>query len=110
MVGSNIKLVHRDSLSASNLSHWYRGRSGCRLWKGRFGAVFAGWIMRQHNLDFNTKNALSKENVANGSIDILLGGVAAVDHQPVNELHRLGSLPSKFSGNDHLATLGARLH
>jgi len=66
--------------------------------------------MRQHNLHFNTKNALSKENVANGHIDVLLGGVAAVDHQPVDELHRLGSLPTKFPGNDHLAALGARLH
>jgi len=140
IVRSNIELVHKDSLSLRvRLNHWnrYRRCSGCRLWKfstflfgiwsgrnnvlfwfhnrnvvwkGRFGAVLAGRIMRQHNLHFNTKNALSKENVANGHIDILLGGVAAVDHQPVNELHRLGSLPTKFPGNDHLAALGARLH
>merc|ERR1712114_91862 len=135
----SLNLSTKSLSSRVRLCHWHRycRCSGCRLrkfstflfgiwsgrnnvlfrfhnrnvvWEWRFGAVLAGWIMRQHNLDFNTKNALSKENVANGSIDILLGGVAAVDHQPVDELHRLGSLPSKFSGNDHLATLGARLH
>ena len=71
--------MHNSRFSTPTLDY------SANTWKGRLGTILAGWIMRQHNLYFNTENALSKENVADGSIDILLGGVAAVDHQPTSK-------------------------
>jgi len=66
--------------------------------------------MRQHDFDFDTEDALSEEDVAHGSVNVFFGGVAAVDHQSVNEFHSLGSLASQLAGDNDFAALGAGLH
>ena len=38
-------------------------------------------------------------------VDVLFGGIAAVNHQSVNELHSLGSLTAKLSGNNNFTSL-----
>jgi len=64
----------------------------------------------QHDFDFDPEDALAEQDVTNGSIDVLLRRVTAVNHQPVHEFHSLGSLTTQFSRNDHLAALGTGLH
>lgn len=53
---------------------------------------------------------LPQQHVANSRVHVVVDGVAAVDHQTVNELHGLGSLTSQLTGHDHLTTLSAALH
>lgn len=48
--------------------------------------------------------------MSDGLIDVVVHRITAVDHQPVDELHRLGTLTAQFAGHDHLAALGAALH
>ena len=38
--------------------------------------------MRQHDFNLDSENTLSEKDVPDSGIDILLGGGAAVDHQP----------------------------
>ena len=45
-----------------------------------------------------------------GDVDVVVGRVTRVDHEAVDELHRLGPLASKLAGDDDLAALGAGLH
>ena len=48
---------------------------------------------------------LTQQYVSNGGVDVLFGGVAAVNHKTVHELHRFGSLTAEFAGNDDFASL-----
>ena len=48
--------------------------------------------------------------MSDGVVNVVPGGLTRVDHESVGELHRLGSGSSQLSGDDDLATLGARLH
>lgn len=48
--------------------------------------------------------------MSDGVVDVLVGWLTGVDHETVDELHRLGSSSSQFTGDDNLATLGAGLH
>ena len=48
---------------------------------------------------------LAQQDVSDGSVDVLLRRIAAVNHQTVDELHRLRSLTAKLAGNNHFATL-----
>lgn len=45
-----------------------------------------------------------------GAVDEVLGGLTRVDHEAVGELHGLGTGSTELTGDDDLATLGARLH
>jgi len=78
--------------------------------KRSLGSRFASGIVRQHDFHFDAQNSLTQEDVSDGGVDVLFGGAAAVNHQPVDELHRLGSLTAKFAGDDHFASLSARFH
>jgi len=66
--------------------------------------------MGQHDFDFDAQHSLAQKDVSDGGVDVLLGGVAAVNHETVHELHSFGSLTAKFAGNDHFASLGTGLH
>jgi len=74
------------------------------------GSGFARRIVGQHDFHLDAQNSLTQEDVSDGGVDVLLGGVAAVNHQTIDELHRLGSLTAKLAGNHHFASLGAGLH
>jgi len=66
--------------------------------------------VRQHDFDLDSENTLSEKDVPDSSIDIFLGGVAAVDHQPIHKLHGFSSLAAQFTGYDDLATFSTGLH
>ena len=53
---------------------------------------------------------LSKEHVTASSIDVVVAGVAGVDHEAVDELHGLGTLTAQFAGHHDLASLSPGLH
>lgn len=74
------------------------------------GTHLALGIPRQHDLDTDTQNSLAQENVADGGVNEVLGGLTRVDHESVNELHGLGTGTAELSGDNNLATLGTRLH
>jgi len=63
-----------------------------------------------HDLDFDSKNTLSEQNVADGVIDEVTSGLTGVDHETVGEFHRFGTSSTELARNDDFATLGARLH
>ena len=68
------------------------------------------WVRSAHDLDLDAEDTLAEEDVAGSEVDEVLGGLAGVDHEPVGELHALGTGSAKLAGDDHLATLGAALH
>lgn len=74
------------------------------------GAALALRVVRQHDLDLDAQHSLAQQHVPGGGIDVVVDGVSGVDHQTVDELHRLGTLTAQLAGHDHLAALGARLH
>jgi len=63
-----------------------------------------------HDLDLDTQDTLSEENVTGSVVDEVLGGLTRVNHEAVGELHGLGTGSTELTGDDNLATLGARLH
>jgi len=80
-----------------------------------------------HDLNLDTEHTLAEQDVAGGVVDEVLGRLTGVDHETVldnvsmslrsvqrvctyGELHALGTGGPELSGNDDLATLGARLH
>lgn len=85
-------------------------RTGNHIGKG-FGRTSATLgIPRLHDLDLDTENTLTHENVAGGVVDEVTSGLTRVDHESVGELHRLGTGSTEFTRNDNLNTLGSRLH
>ena len=68
------------------------------------------WVRSTHDLDLDTENTLSKQNVAGSRIDEVLCWLTGVDHETICELHGLGTSSTQLSGNNNLATLGTTLH
>mmetsp|Transcript_15213 Transcript_15213/g.42884 ORF Transcript_15213/g.42884 Transcript_15213/m.42884 type:complete len:280 (-) Transcript_15213:156-995(-) len=67
-------------------------------------------IVREHDGDSDSDNALSHENVTHGGVRVDLAGMSGLDHVAIAELHALGTLSAELSGDDDLATLGGGLH
>ena len=61
----------------------------------------------RHNPNFAD---LSEEHVTASGVDVVVAGVAGVDHEAVDELHGLGTLTAQLARHHHLATLRPRLH
>ena len=59
---------------------------------------------------FGIKLTLSEQYVCHGAVDVVPGGVAGVDHEPIDKLHRFCPLTSQLSGYNHLATLCTTFH
>ena len=57
-----------------------------------------------------TLHTLPEQHVSDGRVDVLGARLARVDHQAVDKLHRLGSLTTQLSADDHLAALSTTLH
>lgn len=62
------------------------------------------------HLDLDSKDTLAEENVTNGVVDKVTGGLTGVDHEAVGELHGLGTGSTNLSRNDNFATLSTGLH
>lgn len=54
--------------------------------------------------------ALSEEDVSDSLVNKVIHWITGVDHQTIQELHRLGSLSSKLARHDNLASLRPTLH
>lgn len=78
--------------------------------EGGLGANLACRVVGKHDSDLDTENTLAHENVANSAVNVLLRGLAGLDHVALLELHALGTLGSELTGNDDLAALSAVLH
>jgi len=83
---------------------------GDGIGEGLLGTGLAFWVAATHDLDLNTQNTLSEEDVAGSSVDEVVDGLAGVDHEAVSELHALCSSSTQLARNNHLATLGTALH
>jgi hypothetical protein len=92
---------------------WFKFHNYMNLVKSlQLGVRFTYFIGNKTYISFllDSKDTLSEENVSASNIDVIVGGVSGVDHQAVDELHRLGSLTAELAGNDNLATLSSGLH
>lgn len=49
-------------------------------------------------------------DVADGIVDVLVGGITGLDHVTVTELHGLGAGSAELTRDDELATLGTVVH
>ena len=74
------------------------------------GTGLALGVGAAHDLDLDSEHTLAEQDVTGGAVDEVLGGLTAVDHEAVGELHGLGAGGAQLSGDDNLATLGAGLH
>lgn len=70
----------------------------------------AGHIVIQHDLHLDAEHALTKQHMADSHIDVIVLWLTRVNHPAIDELHALGTLATKLAADDHLASLGARLH
>jgi len=53
---------------------------------------------------------LTKQDVAGGAVNILIGWLSRVNHETINKLHGLCTLSTQLAGHHNFATLGARFH
>ena len=68
----------------------------------------AAYEVSKHYLD--AEDSLSEQHVTASGVHVVVDGVSGMDHEAVNELHRLGPLSPQLAGHDHLATLSSGLH
>ncbi len=106
-----------SSLSTVILGHWLDNGllslwldDGDGIWKSLGWSRLALWVRSTHDLDLDTEDTLAEENVARSGVDEVLSWLTRVDHETVGELHGLGAGSAKLTGDDNLASLGARLH
>lgn len=100
----------RDGANGRKTSILLRVKDGDGIGQGNLGSALAFGIVRQHDADADTQDTLAHQHVANGSVNIVLAGLARVDHQAVHKLHRLGTLAAQLTGDDNLGTTGTALH
>ncbi len=72
--------------------------------------ILASRIMWHHDVDTNSKDSLTHENVAGSRDDVFYNRVTSLDHVSLLELHGLGSLSSQLSRDDDFASLGTSSH
>ena len=75
--------------------------------------AFYGWKSCHNDslhLNLDSQNSLPQQDVSDGLIDEVPGGLTGVDHVSIGELHGLGSSSTQLSGNNNLTTLGTSLH
>ena len=74
------------------------------MWEVQRQARPCGVAQGRHRL------TLPEEDVTHGSVDIVVDGVSAVDHQTIHKLHGLGSLATELPRHHHFTALGSTLH
>lgn len=78
--------------------------------QGLLGTSLTLGVGTTHDLDLDTQDTLAEKDVTGGVVDEVTGGLTRVDHESVGELHGLGTGSTELTGDNDLATLGARLH
>merc|ERR1711879_408976 len=87
-------------------------QDGNNIWVLDLWSVQSTFVVRFENLDFDSQNTLSEEDVSDGGIDVskTFGWETGVDHHTVGEFHTFGSLSSDFTGDDDFATSSTLFH
>ena len=103
----------RTVILAHGLNHWLlllwlNDSDGIRQCLLRARLSF--WVRTTHDLDLDTENTLSEQNVTGSGIDEVFCWLTGVDHETISELHALGTSSTQLSGHDNLATLSTALH
>lgn len=70
----------------------------------------ASGVVVQHDLDLDTEDTLTKQDVTNSGDNKVTGRLTRVDHETVTELHSLGTGSTELARNNNLAALGTRFH
>jgi hypothetical protein len=78
--------------------------------EGLLGTSLAFRVGAAHDLDLDTQNTLSEEDVTGSVVNEVLGGLTRVNHEAVGELHGLGTGSTELTRDNNLTTLGTRLH
>merc|ERR1719384_1393354 len=70
-------------------------QDGDNIWVLDLWSVQSTLVVRFENLDFDSQNTLSEEDVSDGGINVAktFGWETGVDHHTVGEFHTLGSCP-----------------
>ena len=104
--------------------------TGNDIGKGFGGSSLALRVPGLHDLDLDTENSLTEQDVSNGSVDEITNrlnhrhsvsprlsdhtvdvtNLSGVNHETIGELHRLCSGSSQLTRDNNLATLSSRLH
>merc|ERR1712066_1025529 len=87
-------------------------QDGDNIWVLDLWSVQSALVVRFENLDFDSQNTLSEEDVSDGGVNVskTFGWETGVDHHTVGEFHTLGSLSSDFTGDDDFTTSSALFH
>ena len=83
---------------------------GNGIWEVLGWTLSSLWVERLHDLDLDTEDTLSEEDVSDGIVNKVSSGLTRVDHESVGELHGFGSGSSEFTRDNDLTTLGAGFH
>lgn len=101
-------IVLRDGLGDRSLLLRVENGDGVR--QRLLGAGLALRVGAAHDLDLDTQDTLTEQDVTGGAVNEVLGRLTRVDHEAVGELHGLGTGSTELARDDNLATLSARLH
>lgn len=77
---------------------------------GLGGTLLSLGVVGLEDLDLDTKDTLTEENVTDGVVDVVASGLTGVDKETLGELHRLGTSSTELARDNDLTTVGARLH
>merc|ERR1719197_920006 len=77
-------------------------QDGDNIWVLDLWSVQSALVVRFENLDFDSQNTLSEEDVSDGGIYVAktFGWETGVDHHTVGEFHTFCSLSSDFTRDD----------
>jgi hypothetical protein len=107
-LGGLSAVVLADGLENSLLLLGLDNGNGVR--EGLLGTRLAFRVGAAHDLDLDTQNTLSEEDVTGSVVNEVLGGLTRVNHEAVGELHGLGTGSTELTRDNNLTTLGTRLH
>jgi len=107
-LGGLSAVVLADGLENSLLLLGLDNGNGVR--EGLLGTSLAFRVGAAHDLDLDTQDTLSEEDVTGSVVNEVLGGLTGVNHEAVGELHGLGTGSTELTRDNNLTTLGTRLH
>jgi hypothetical protein len=85
-------------------------QNGDNIGKVVSGTGSASGIILQHDLDLDTKDTLTEEDVTDSSLDEVTSGLTRVNHETIGELHGLGTSSTELTRDNNFATLSTRFH
>ena len=101
-------LLGGEHVSGADLLLGFQNRYNIIKWD--LGSHNALGVLWQKDLDFDSNDTLTHEDVTNGLVCVDLSGVTGLDHVSVSKFHGLGTLSAKLSSHNNFASLGLGLH